>query len=67
VARGLPANPEQEGEKIMADRPTDRRGDEPVSRPISKGTYIMLGAVVLFLIIAAVLFFKFLSAPTGNP
>ncbi len=51
----------------MADRPTDRRGDEPVSRPISKGTYIMLGAVVLFLIIAAVLFFKFLSAPTGNP
>lgn len=51
----------------MADRMTDRRGEEPVSRPISKGTYIMIGALIIFLIIAAVLFFQFLSAPTGNP
>lgn len=49
----------------MVDR-TDERGDEPVSKPISKATYIMIGALIIFLIIAAVLLFRFLSSPTGN-
>jgi uncharacterized membrane protein YvbJ len=50
----------------MADETNDR-GGEPVRKPISKATYIMIAAAVLFLIIAVVLIFRFLSAPTGNP
>ena len=50
----------------MVDR-SDERGDEPGTRPVSKATYIMIAAAVLFLIIAAVLVFRFLSSPTGNP
>jgi hypothetical protein len=50
----------------MADRSSMNRGEEPVSKPISKATYIMIGAVILFLLIASVLFFNFLTAPTGN-
>lgn len=46
----------------MADRT-----DEPVRKPITKATYIMIAALILFLIIAAVLIFRFLGAPTGNP
>ncbi|HLM02101.1 MAG TPA: hypothetical protein VK400_13695 [Pyrinomonadaceae bacterium] len=50
----------------MVDR-SDERGDAPVSKPISKATYIMIAALIIFLIIASVLFYRFLSAPAGNP
>ncbi|HEX8369791.1 MAG TPA: hypothetical protein VF604_14690 [Pyrinomonadaceae bacterium] len=50
----------------MADRTTGR-GDEPVRKPISKATIVMMAAAVLFLIIATVLILRFLNAPTGNP
>ncbi len=33
---------------------------------IGKGTLVMIGAAILFLIIAAVLFTSFLNAPTGG-
>lgn len=52
----------------MVDRTDERGGDgEPVNKPISKATYIMIAAGIIFLIIAAVLFFRFLTAPAGNP
>ncbi|HEX8246667.1 MAG TPA: hypothetical protein VF599_00665 [Pyrinomonadaceae bacterium] len=51
----------------MADRTTNRGDEEPIKKPISKATLLMIAAAVLFLIIAGVLVIRFLNAPTGTP
>lgn len=55
----------------MADETTNTNNESATvhvttKNSIGKGTMIMIGAAILFLIIAAVLFSSFLSAPTGN-
>ena len=59
----------------MADNTTNRNDGEVdvtsakiggTSNTIGKGTLLMIAAAIIFLIVAAVLFSGFLSAPTGG-